>query len=202
MNKLSFSLLMLIIFFTTQVIANTPTKSPLVKKSNKFELFNIFRAYSFDLKEKKYYEKVFTKDEQKQLSKADKYLESAKKYMSQYNSYQSEIEKQYTIAEATSSGKSMSKALKKAKKLEGKALKKGNKALSDYDKAYSIRSKIYITAINRNRLSDDSRNAKIGHEIELKAKTLFDEAHNKIQTAPLNDEQMKFDAIKSANDLR
>ncbi len=202
MNKLSFSLLILIIFFSTQVIANTPAKNPLVKKSCKYELFNIFQAYSFKLKEKKYYEKVFTKDEQKQLSKADKYLVSAKKYMIQYNSYQSEIEKQYTIAEATSSGKSMSKALKKAKKLEGKALKKGNKALSDYDKAYFIRSKIYTTAINRTRLSDDSRNAKIGHEIELKAKTLFDEAHNKIQTAPLNDEQMKFDAIKSANDLR
>ncbi|MEN8119550.1 MAG: SPOR domain-containing protein [Bacteroidota bacterium] len=202
MKKLRFSLLILMIFIITQTIANTPAKNPLVKDSYKIRLFNNFQSHSFNFEKKGYYEKIFTKDEQKQLSKADKHLISAKKYMAQYNSYQSEIEKQYTIAEATSSGKSMSKALKKAKKIETKALKKGNKALSYYNKAFSIRSKIYATAINRTRLSDDSKNAKIGHKIELKAKTLFDEALNKVSTAPVHDEQMKFDALKVANDLR
>ena len=202
MKKLRFSLLILTISFITQIIANTPAKNSLANSSYKFELFNVFQVHTFNLKGKNYYEKIFTKDERKQLSKADKYLVSAKTYMGQYNSYQSEIEKQYTIAEATSSGKSMSKALKKAKKLEGKALKKGNKALSNYNKAFSIRSKIYATAINRIRLSDDSKNAKYGRKIELRAKTLFNEAQNKVQTAPTHDAQMKIDAIKSANDLR
>lgn len=202
MNRHRFSLLILTVFFITQIIANAPAKSPLIRDSYKFGLFNNFQIHFFNLKKKSYYERIFTKDERKQLSKADKYLASAKKYMARYNSYQSDIERQYTIAEATSSGKSMSKALKKAKKLESKALKKGDKALSYYNKAYSIRSKIYSTAINRARLRDDSKNAKIGREIELRAKTLFDEALNKVRTAPIHDEQMKFDALKSANDMR
>ena len=201
MNKYKLSLFILTIFFINQSLANTPAKHSFIKDSFKYRLFSL-QIQSFDLTKKSYYERIFTKDERKQLSKADKYLISAKKYMRQYNSYQSDIEKQYTIAEATSNGKSMSKALKKAKKLEGKALKKGNKALVYYDKAFSIRSKIYTTAINRARLSDDSKNAKIGREVELRAKTLFDEALNKVQTVPVHDAQMKFDALKTANDQR
>ncbi len=202
MSKYRFSLFILTIFFINQSLAFSLAKEPVINGSYEFGLFSSLRIQPFNLKKKSYYERIFTKDERSQLSKADKYLVSAKKYMAQYNSYQSDIEKQYTIAEATSSGKSMSKALKKAKKLEGKALKKGNKALTYYNKAYSIRSKIYTTAINRARLSDDTKNAKMGREVELRAKTLFDEALNKVKTAPLHDEQMKFDALKTANDLR
>jgi len=202
MIKHRFFLLISTIIFISQVTANTPAKNLSIKNSFEFGLINYFQIRSFNLKKKSYYERIFTKDERKQLNKADNYLAKAKKYMAQYNSYQSDIERQYTIAEATSSGKSMSKALKKAKKLEGKALKKGNRALSYYDKAFSIRSKIYSTAINRARLGDDSNNAKIGREVELRAKTLFDEALNKVQTALIHDAQMKFDALKSANDLR
>lgn len=198
MNKQGILSVLLSILFIVLISASKPENN--IKSSE----FNTLRAFSLsiDLKKKNYYNKIFTKDEQKELNKANKYLLSAKKYMQQYNSYQKQIERQYTIAEETNSGKTMNKALKKAKKLEKKALKSGQKALNYYNKAYDIRSKIYSTAINRVRLNDNSKNAKIGREIELRAKTLFDEADAKIRTAPAHDEQLKFDALKSANDMR
>ena len=202
MNKRGFSLVMLLVFAVNLFAVGMPSSNCLGEKIYFFGLNDFLQIKPIDLKKKSYYKTIFTKDEQKQLSKADKYIVSAAKYMRQYNSYQKDIEKQYTIAEATSSGKSMSKALKKAKKLEGKALKKGNKALTYYNKAYDIRSKIYATAINRARLGDDSKNAKIGREIELRAKTLFDGAASKLKTAPVHDKQMKFDALKLANEMR
>jgi len=198
MNKHNILQVLLFALFILLISATMPESN--IKNSG----INTFRSFSFsiDLKKKNYYKKIFTKDEQKELSKADKYLLSAKKYMQQYNNYQKQIERQYTIAEETNSGKTMNKALKKAKKLEKKALKSGKKALVYYNKAYDIRSKIYSTAISRVRLNDNSKNAKIGREIELRAKTLFDEADAKVRTAPTHDEQLKFEALKAANDLR
>lgn len=198
MNKHNILPVLLFALFILLISAALPESN--IKNSG----YKTFRDFSFsiDLKKKNYYKKIFTKDEQKELSKADKYLVSAKKYMQQYENYQKQIERQYTIAEETNSGKTMNKALKKAKKLEKKALKSGKKALTYYNKAYDIRNKIYSTAISRVRLNDNSKNAKIGREIELRAKTLFDEADEKVRTAPTHDEQLKFDALKTANDLR
>lgn len=202
MNKRGFSLAVLLAFAINLFAVGVPSSNRLGEKSYFFRLNDFLQIKPIDLKKKSYYKTIFTKAEQKELSKADKYIGSAVKYMRNYDSYQKDIEKQYTIAESTSSGKSMSKALKKAKKLEGKALKKGNKALAYYNKAYDIRSRIYATAINRARLGDNSKNAKIGREIELRAKTLFDAAASKVKTAPVHDKKMKFDALKSANDMR
>ncbi len=198
MNKHRILSVLLSVLFIILISAAKPESNI---KSSEFKTFHAF-SLSIDLKKKNYYNKIFTKEEQKELNKANKYLLSAKKYMQQYNSYQKQIERQYTIAEETNSGKTMNKALKKAKKLEKKALKTGQKALNYYNKAYDIRSKIYSTAINRVRLNDNSKNAKIGREIELRAKTLFDDADAKVRTAPTHDEQLKFDALKSANDMR
>ncbi|MCF6242868.1 MAG: hypothetical protein L3J74_16190, partial [Bacteroidales bacterium] len=198
MNKHNILLVLLSALFILLISANLP------KSNTKNSEFNSYSAFSLpiDLKKKNYYNKIFTKEEQKELKKADKYLVSAKKYMQQYENYQKQIERQYTIAEATNSGKTMNKALKKAKKLEKKALKSGKKALTFYNKSNDIRSKIYSTAISRVRLNDNSKNAKIGREIELRAKSLFDEADAKVRTVPSHDEQLKFDALKAANDMR
>jgi len=201
MNKHGFLSILLAALFFILISANNPEINSNIKNDYSLQMFHLSSA-PINLKNKNYYNKIFTKDERSQLSKADKYLVSGKKYMKQYNDYQKQIEKQYTIAEETSSGKTMNKALKKAKKLEKKALKAGKKALGYYDKAYAIRSRIYSTAINRTRLSDNSKNAKIGRELELRAKTLFEKADEKMRTASATDEQLKFDAHKAANDLR
>ena len=199
MNKNVFLSVLSIGLFILLIAAGEPATT-MVSKSY-FQITNN-TVVAINLKDKKYYNKIFTSEERKELSKADKYLASGNKYMNQYNSYQKQIERQYTIAEETNSGKTMNKALKKAKKLEKKALKYGKKALGYYDKAYDIRNKIYATAISRVRLNDNSKNAKIGRELELRAKTLFDQANEKVRTAPSHDEQMNFDALKAANELR
>ncbi len=180
----------------------------LLANSNLFATHSYFRindnSVSFsieDLSKKKYYEEIFNKAERKQLKKADKYQKAAKKYLGQYDNYQRQIERLYTIAEATSSQKSRAKSLKKARKLELKALKKGMKALGYYKKGTDIKKKIYSTAINRVRLNDNSQNAKLGRNIELEAKNIFEAAETKEKTAPQHDEQLKFNALREANDM-
>jgi cell division protein FtsN len=194
MNKLRFLSLgiFLLLFLNTQIFAGVyPAMS--VKSDTTFQ--------DIDLSKKKYYEELFTKDERKQLNKAESYLESAKKDMAQYNAYRLEIEKFYTIAEATSSSKSRSKAFSKARKLEPKALKKGMKSLDSYKKGNDIKTKIYTSAINRARLNDNSRYAQLGREIELQAKATFENAKSKERTAPQHDEQLKFNALNESNNL-
>ncbi|MBN1253246.1 MAG: SPOR domain-containing protein [Bacteroidales bacterium] len=201
MNKLKFINIIIALLFATNLFSSTYNSNLKSGYENRIIISKLYLQLS-NLKNKDYYEKIFTKDERKQLAKSDKYLNSAKKYMEQYESYQSEIDKYYTIAEATSSEKSKDKALKKAKKLEIKALKKGEKALSYYQKANSIRSKIYSTAINRIRLTDDSESAKLGRKIELRAKSLFDEAISIEKTAPIHDKKLKFNAYNEANNKK
>jgi len=201
MNKLKFTNTLIILF-----IANIFLSSFIVSNINKEEVSNKQISKSYfqisEFKDKAYYQNIFTKNERKQLSKADDYLKKATKYIQKYDSYQSEIDKLYTIAGATSSPKSKKKALKKATKLKKKALKYGNKALKYYEKSNSIRSKIYSTAINRNRLNDDSKNASLGRKLELQAKTLMQEAKNIENTASIHDKKLKFDAYKKANDKK
>jgi len=200
MNKLKLINILIVLLVTnisSSIFANN-LNNELVNKN--IFIKSYFKISNF--KDKAYYQTIFTKDERKQLLKADKYLKAAKKYMLKYNSYQNEIDKLYTIAGATSSPKSKSKALKKAKKLEKKALKNGEKSLKYYKNANSIRSKIYSTAINRNRLNDDSKNAKLGRKIELKAKSLIQEANKIENTAPIHDKKLKFNAYKIANDKK
>ncbi|OQY05559.1 MAG: hypothetical protein B6I20_00965 [Bacteroidetes bacterium 4572_117] len=202
MNTQRISLLIVSFFLIVATTANgTTNKKPIVDKAYKLGLFNQIMLKSFTLNKKSYYTTIFTKDERKQLRKADKYLASAKKYLAQYNSYQADIDKQYKIAEATGNSKSMNKALKKAEKLKSKALKKGSKAMKYYEKAFSIRSRIYSTAINRTRLNDNSKNANSGRELELRATTLFNEALKK-SGGSFSDEQQKVDALISVNELR
>jgi hypothetical protein len=154
-----------------------------------------------DLSKKRYYEQIFTKDERKQLKKADTYLESAKKEMLSYNSDRAEIEKQYAIADASGNVKSRDKAMKKARKLEQKSIKTGNNALDLYKKGNDIKTTIYTSAINRNRLRDNSKRALLGQELELRAKANFENSKTKIRTAPLHDQFLKFMALNEANNL-
>jgi len=173
--------------------------------ANKNHSFNSDNSVSFsinDLSKKKYYEDIFNKSERKQLKKAGKYLAAAKKYLGQYDSDKRQIERLYTIAEATSSAKSREKSLKKARKLETKALKKGLKAISYYNKATDIKTKIYSTAINRVRLNDDTKNAKLGRDIELEAKNILESAKTKERTAPRHDDQLKFNVLREANEMK
>ena len=194
MNKLKFISLSIfvLILFNNRVLAHSFAKINSV---------NYFFFQTFDLSKKNYYEQIFTKDERKELKKAEKYLASAKKYMANYLADQMEIEKLYTIAEATSSPKSREKSLKKARKLESGALKDGFKSLDNYKKAHDISIKIYTNALGRIRLNDESKNARAGREIELQAKNLFEAAKSKERTAPQQDQQLKFNALNEAKDL-
>ncbi|NJO88695.1 MAG: hypothetical protein HC831_06820 [Chloroflexia bacterium] len=91
--------------------------------------------------------------------------------------------------------------MKKARKLELKALNKGMKAIGYYKKGTDIKKRIYSTAINRARLNDDSKNAKLGRNIELEAKNIFEAAETKERTAPQHDEQLKFNTLRESNDM-
>jgi hypothetical protein len=194
MNKLK--LISLGIFLLTMVSNSVLSFAHPNAKVGNLSFFQIY-----DLSKKNYYEQIFTKDERKELKKAEKYYASAKKYMDSYLSDQKEIEKLYTIAEATSNEKSRGKSLKKARKLEDGAFKDGFKALDYYKKANDIKIKIYTNALSRIRLNDDSKNAKAGREFELQAKSLFESAKTKERTAPQNDDKLKFTALKEANNL-
>ncbi len=180
------------------IIANTTLHAKINYPENNSlsELFSVN-----DLSKKKYYEDIFNKAERKHLKKAEKYLLAAEKYMDQYDADQRKIEKLYTIAEATSSQKSREKSLKKARKLEIKALKKGMKAIRYYKKGTNIKKKIYSTAINRIRLNDNSKNAKLGRNIELEAKNIYETAEKKERTAPQHDDQLKFNVFREANSM-
>jgi len=198
MNNIKFINILIILFATNFILEpNFSNKLNEEVDSDKY----ITSSY-LNFSDKAYYESIFKKDERKQLSKSDKYLKKAKKYIQKYESYQSEIDRLYKIAGATSSAKSKKKALKKAKKLENKALKNGDKALEYYNNANSIRSKIYSTAINRNRLDDKSKNAILGRALELQAKALLQEAEKIEKTAPIHDKKLKFQAYIKANDKK
>jgi cell division protein FtsN len=156
---------------------------------------------SIDLSSKNYYEQIFTKDERKQLKKANSYLESAKKSMLKYFENSREIEKLYTIAEATSSPKSREKSLLKARKLEQKSFKKGLDGLEYYKKSNDLKAQIYTSALNKIRQNDNSKYAVLGRELELQAKSNFENARSKERTAPQQDEKLKFNALNEANNL-
>ncbi|MDF1548851.1 MAG: SPOR domain-containing protein [Bacteroidales bacterium] len=194
MSKLRFFLISisLIILVNSKLIAS-PISPVYFQSSLSF--------FGFDLTEKTYYEEIFNKDERKELKKSYKYLQAANKYMTKYDADQQEIEKLYTIAEATSSAKSREKSLKNARKLEIKSLKNGYKALDYFKKATDIQNKIYITALNRERLKDDSKNSKLGRELELQAKSIFETAKTKEQNVPQHDDRLKFIALKEVNEL-
>ena len=194
MNKFRLIALCISLIF----IANTDL---IAKTSYPPHIDNSVSFSNDDLSKKTYYENIFNKSERKQLKKATKYQVAAKKYLNGYDQYQSQIERLYTIAEATSSAKSREKSLKKARKLETKALKKGLKAINYYKKATDIKKKIYSTAINRVRLNDDSEDAKLGRNIELEAKNIFQAAETKIRTSPQHDDQLNFNTQREANDM-
>lgn len=196
MKKLKLIALSISLLILTNTLASN---TGFIKPAN--TISSSFIGKYTDISKKRYYEEIFNKSERKQLKKAQKYLASAKKYMNQYDASQREIEKLYTIAEATSSAKSREKALKKARKIESKSLKKGFKALSYYKKANDIKTKVYATAINRIRPNDDSKSATVGRNLEMEAKTIFENASTKERTAPQHDEQLKFNTLREANIL-
>ncbi|GEM_PF-3785245 len=194
MNKLNITSigLVLILFINNVLLAN---EKPFAN------CYNTVVFQIGDLKNKPYYDKIFTKDEIKELKKADKFIVSAKKYSESYQKDQLEIEKLFTIAEASSSAKSRDKSLKKARKLEEGSLKDGFKSLEYYAKATDIFARIYTNALGRSRLNDDSKIAKSGRGNEMKAKTLFEDAKDKENTAPEEADQLKFSILSEVNEL-
>jgi hypothetical protein len=159
------------------------------------------RVKSIDLSQKPYYERIFTKDERKQLKKANSALEDAKKYMIEYKLNQKEIENLYTIAKATNNPKTNTKSLNQARKMEQKSAKIGNKSIEYFKKGTGLKSNIYTTALNRTKLNDNSSYAQAGNELESLAKINFDKAREKAKNTPSYDEQIKLKSLFEANDL-
>ena len=191
MNKLNFfssAILFLIILITAQ-------NSIYAQKQDETRIKGI------DLSKKVYYEQIFTKDERKQLKKANSYLDDAKKYMLDYKLYQKDIDNLYTIAKATSNAKTTTKSLSKARKLEKKLTKSGNKSIENYNKGTDIKSNVYTTALNRTRLNENSTYAQAGKELESNARSNYEKAREKARSATSNDPVLKLKTLFEANNL-
>jgi len=192
MNKLNF----LISGFLILILINSQPVQLLSQQISQNEP----RVKGIDLSKKPYFEHYFSKDDRKQLKKANSYMDDARKYLLEYKMNLRDIDKYNKAAAATTVAKNKKRSEKKAQKLEEKNIKTGNKSIDLFKKGTDIKSRIYITVLGKARTGEPTDNEEMAGNLETLAKENMDKARDKARNAS-GEPVQRINNLFEANDL-